>query len=481
MKWQNIILPVWLFAVVFLTACSDDDSFTTSSSCHLTFSENEVSLDTLFSQTPSSTRYFWVYNNSGKALRCSNVRLEKGNQTGFRVNVDGTFLGKEVGYQMHDVEIHAGDSIRVFVELTSPANGIDEPQKVTDNIVFHLESGVEQKISLNAWTWDAVKERTLVIDKDTIISSTKPIVVYDGIKVNEGATLTLSAGTKMFFHENAGIVVDGSLRCLGEAKNEVVLRGDRLDRMFDYLPYDLVSGQWQGIHFTSSSYDNVLQYTDVHSTYDGIVCDSSDVAKEKLSVEQSTIHNCQGYGILLQNVKAHIYNSQITNVLRDCLCIDGGDVQVNGCTIAQFYPFDSARGAAIRFTSLFPLQQLRVLNSIITGYADDMLMGEKADTIKAFNYSFADCIIRTPKIETADSIHFTHVMYEDISNTTSQGYKHFKLVDGSTQHYDFHLAKESDAIGKANVETTLPLDRDGNVRGEKPCVGAYNYRPILQI
>jgi hypothetical protein len=218
MKWQNIILPVCLFAVVFLTACSDDDSFTTSSSCHLTFSENEVSLDTLFSQTPSSTRSFWVYNNSGKALRCSNVRLEKGNQTGFRVNVDGTFLGKEVGYQMHDVEIHAGDSIRVFVELTSPANGMDEPQKVTDNIVFHLESGVEQKISLNAWTWDAVKERTLVIDKDTIISSAKPIVVYDSIKVNEGATLTLSAGTKMFFHENAGIVVDGSLRCLGEAK-----------------------------------------------------------------------------------------------------------------------------------------------------------------------------------------------------------------------------------------------------------------------
>ena len=474
MKWQKIIFSVCALAVAFLTACSDDDVFTTSSSYKLAFSETAVSLDTIFSKTPSSTHAFWVYNTSGKSLRCANVRLENGNQTGFRVNVDGTYLGQEMGYQMQDVEIHAGDSIRVFVELTSPENGADEPQKVTDNLVFKLESGVEQKVELSAWTWDAVCVRGLNIAKDSVLSSKKPIVVYDGITVAEGACLTLSAGTNIYFHENAGIVVNGKLKCQGEAGNEVVLRGDRLDRMFDYLPYDLVSGQWQGIHFAASSYGNELQYTDIHSAYDGVVCDSSDVEKEKISIEQSTIHNCQGYGVLLNNVKGHIYNSQITNVLKDCVCVNGGDVTINGCTLAQFYPFDSSRGAALRFSSVYALLGLNVMNSIITGYADDLLMGAKADEEKAFNYSFSDCIIRTPKIETADSVYFTNVVYEDLKNSSS-GDKQFKLVSADTQHYDFHLAKVSEAIGKGNSETIPAVDREGRKRGAEPCIGAFEY------
>lgn len=53
------------------------------------------------------------------------------------------------------------------------------------------------------------------------------------------------------------------------------MRGDRTDRMFDYLPYDRVSGQWQGIHLYSSSTQNSISYADIHSTMDGIVCDSA--------------------------------------------------------------------------------------------------------------------------------------------------------------------------------------------------------------
>ena len=315
----------------------------------------------------------------------------------------------------------------------------------------------------------------MVIDKDSVISTKKPLVVYDGITVAEEACLTLSAGTNIYFHENAGIVVNGSLKALGEAGKEVVLRGDRLDKMFDYLPYDLVSGQWQGLHFGTTSYDNVLQFTNIHSTYDGIVCDSSDVEKEKISIEQSTIHNCQGYGLLLNNVKGHIYNSQITNVLNDCVCVNGGDVKINGCTLAQFYPFDSARGAALRFSSVYALLGLKVMNSIITGYADDVLMGVKTDTEKVFNYAFSDCIIRTPKIETEDSVYFTNVVYENVNNTSSNGEKHFNLISADTQHYDFHLAKESEAIAKGNAETIPTVDREGRKRGVKPCIGAFEY------
>ena len=259
-KWLISMLP--LMWVMMLFSCSDDDDFSSSAGLKLTFSQDSVRLDTVFSQVPTATKTFWVYNKSGHGIRCSNIRLEKGNQTGFRVNVDGEYLGASEGYQVNDIEVRKSDSLRVFVELTSPANHHTEPTLLEDNLVFSLESGVEQRVNLNAWTWDAEQYRDMRIDRDSIITSTKPIIIYGGITVSEGAKLTIGAGTTLYFHENAGIDVYGRLLLLGEPDNNVVLRGDRIDNMFDYLPYDRVSGQWQGIHFYEPSYENYINYAD---------------------------------------------------------------------------------------------------------------------------------------------------------------------------------------------------------------------------
>ena len=142
-----------------LSGCAEDESFSTSRSDVLSFSVDSVSLDTTFSNVPTPTASFWVYNRAGKGLRCSSVRLEKGNQTGFRVNVDGTYLGEAAGYQTQDVEVRKGDSIRVFIELTSRTQHQDTPRKVEDNLVFTLESGVQQKMNLYAYSWDALMMR----------------------------------------------------------------------------------------------------------------------------------------------------------------------------------------------------------------------------------------------------------------------------------------------------------------------------------
>ena len=52
-------------------------------------------MDTVFANVPTSTRTFWVYNRSGANVRLSSVRLAGGNQQGYRVNVDGTYLSAE--------------------------------------------------------------------------------------------------------------------------------------------------------------------------------------------------------------------------------------------------------------------------------------------------------------------------------------------------------------------------------------------------
>ena len=74
-----------------LVACQDDDQFSTSSGLRLTFPADTLMLDTVFSRTPSSTYTFWVHNDNDTGIRIESVRLKRGNQTGFRVNVDGIY------------------------------------------------------------------------------------------------------------------------------------------------------------------------------------------------------------------------------------------------------------------------------------------------------------------------------------------------------------------------------------------------------
>lgn len=478
---KAIIYNILFFVcAISFCACDDGDTFTTSPNNLLTFSTDTVRLDTVFSTIPSSTRTFWVYNRSGDGLRLASIRLEGGNQSGFRVNVDGVYLSPEQGYKANGIEVRDKDSIRVFVELTSALTNSDSPKRIGDNIIFALESGREQKVAIDAWSWDARFLRNCTVSNDSILTAGKPLVVYGLLTVNEGATLTIEPGQSIYFHDGAGIDVKGRLVCKGTADNPVVLRGDRLDHMFDYLPYDRMSGQWSGLHFYETSYDNVIEYTDIHSAFNGVCVDSSDVSRHTLAVANSTIHNCQGYAMYVANSKVSIENCQLTNALYNCLSVDGGDVNVNNSTIAQFYPFDANRASALNFSALtHPLVSFTCLNTIITGYSDDEMMGGKPtdDNTNEFNYQFANCIIRTPQLKEDDKelAHFADCVFEDVKDTVSYGAKHFVLIDGDNQNYDFHLRKESAAIDKADAATASPFDRDGRERDTMPDVGAYEY------
>ncbi len=466
-----------LACLAMLVSCADDDTFSTSPSHLLSFSLDSVALDTVFSQVPTATKTFWVYNKSGDGIRCNKIRLEKGNQTGFRVNVDGSYLGASEGFQVSNIEVRKGDSIRVFVELTSPLNNRKEPVLLDDNLVFSLESGVEQKVNLSAYTWDALQYTDMVIDTDSTISTDRPVIIYGGITVAEGATLTIAEGTTLYFHENAGIDVWGRLSVEGTAENNVVMRGDRIDNMFDYLPYDRVSGQWQGIHFHEPSYDNVINFADIHSPYNGIVCDSSDVSKLKLSLYNSVVHNCQGYGVDVTHSVVDVVNTQITNTLHDCFAIFGGVARLLYTTIAQFYPFDANRGAALRFANfrndaVYPLYDFICQNCLVTGYADDVIMGE-SDSTANYSFSFDHCLLRTPAIQ--DTVRIRDVIWENPEDTITTAAKLFRTVDIDLLKYDFRLDSTSVAIGKAvGIEGVL-FDRLGNRRDDSPDLGCYEY------
>ena len=437
----------FLLILAACAACQDDDSFTTQKGALLTFGTDTLKMDTVFSKTPSSTYTFWVRNDNKDGIRLQNIRLARRNQTGFRVNVDGSYLDNGNGSQVNDLEIRGKDSLLVFVELTAAEALQQEPKLVEDQLMFTLESGMEQQVVLRAWAWDAEKIGRLTVTKDTVIESAKPIVVMESIDVNPGVTLTLR-NTTLYFHDGAGMEIGGTLRT-----ESCTLRGDRLDRMFAYLPYDRVSGQWDGVRFLESSTDNVMTDTEERNASEAIVCDSAalDSTQVRLTMERCTVHNAEGVGIEAVNTYLVLRQCQLTNTLGPCLAVYGGIAEIDRCTLAQFYPFSADRGAALFFTNAWggeplPLLRLTCEGSIVTGYEDDVVMGGQIDSTTVFNYRFANSLLRTPRVETSDSIYFSDIRWESPKDSI-QGKKHFVKIDEDNLYYDFHLDSLSTALG----------------------------------
>lgn len=420
-----------------MTACTDSDSFTVSTSARLSFSEDTIRFDTLFSTVPSATQTFWVRNESSDGIRILTARLERNNQSGYRVNVDGTYLDP-VG---SDFEVRKGDSILVFVEVTTRENRLEEPQLVEDNLIFTLESGVEQRVNLRTYSWDAQKLTDLVIRQDTVIESRVPIIVYgQGIRVEQGATLTLR-NTEFYFHDGAGIDALGNVMA-----EKCLFRGDRLDRMFSYLPYDRVSGQWRGINLSSSDGYNLFTDCEIRNAVDAVVCDSTT-----LYLYNTVVHNSSGEGLSARHSTVVVDYCQFSNTFGDCLGLFGCEASIQHSTLAQFYPFSANRGFALHFVNTELPMALVCTNTLVTGYADDVVLGEVADTTVVFDYRFADCLLRTPKVE--DEERFERIIWETPKDSV-QGKQHFRTVDEDNLYYDFALDSISPAfqngIGRMN-------------------------------
>lgn len=462
-------------------SCSDDDSFTTSRSDLLTFSQDTIKFDTLFANVNSSTVDFWVFNNNSKGVKISQIRLRGGNQTGYKVNVDGTPLSAKNGYTVTDFDIRKGDSIRIFAEVLPPTNSTDDFTKVEDRIVFLLESGVEQSVPLTATSINAEIIRNLEVKENTTIGGDKPLLVYGKIKVDSSATLTIKYGTSLYFHNDAGIDVYGKLLAVGTLAKPIIFRGDRLDRLFPYLPYDNVSGQWEGIHFYSKSYNNVIKNADIHGAKNAVVCDSSDLNKMKLDMENVIVHNSKGKGVSLTNSVAELANCQLTNALENCLYVCGGSVGVYNCTIAQFYRINELGGPALVFTNQndtisYPLYNFLMYNSIVTGQNDDEVMGQSGKKKAMFKYDIHDCLLKTVRNDSLKSEYIHDIIYESNDSSVNSA-MNFRKVSNDSLYYDFHLDSLSKAIEAGNKEYSTETDLEGNTRKTTPSLGCYEFFP----
>ena len=447
-----------------LVACNEDAGFSTAPDLRLEFSCDTVAFDTLFTDLSSPTAMFVVHNRNRNSLRVNDIRLASGGASGFNVLVDG-----EPGDVVRDIEIRAKDSMYVLASVKLERNGFDTPYMVKDSLLFTLESGVGQHVLLLAYGRDVTFMHAPRITADTTLAAGH-YVVYDSLVVESAASLSLQSGTTLYFHDNAFMKVEGRLSASGEQGSPVLFRGDRTDRMFSYLPYDRVPGQWGGVRFTATSNGNLLRHCDIHSAKYGVVVEQGDTAMQRLDVENSKIYNFTGNALELNMAHATVSNSLIANAEGNCVKVVGGSVDFVHCTIANFYVWKQ-RDVALALHNSFegvpaPLRHASFSNCIVAGTKDDEVMGyftQYGDTVpNSVNYFFENSLLNT--VATDDSC-FVGVVF-DRPDSLSFAKAQFRLIDNDEFKYDFHLSEMSAARGIASGKyvDALPFDADGMPR-----------------
>ncbi|WP_224490597.1 choice-of-anchor Q domain-containing protein [Robertkochia flava] len=505
--------PVFLITVLFAALfCSCREDFTyRSSTGELRFSRDTVYLDTVFNSLSTSTYNLKVYNTSNDDIRIPEVTLENGENSAFRLNVNG-----QSGKTFTDVEIPAKDSIYVFIEGTFDITDFNgQSFLATDAINFgnttsrqqvHLvtlvrdavflfpdrNSGITETIPIGTdESGEEIRISGFELDDDELIfTNEKPYVIYGYAAVPPGKTLEIMAGSRLHFHEGSGILVqDGaSIKVTGELssdpvalENEVIFEGDRLEPLYSTIP-----GQWGTIWLAPGSIDNSIRHLTVKNAIVGMLVEgNAGAASPKLLLENTRFLNSSNVNILARNTSIRASNTVTGNAGQVSLYLtEGGNYQFTHCTVANFWNsglrnfpallIDNFRQTDGGTAEVFPLAEANFTNSVITGNANVELVLNN-DPSQAFNIFFDHCLLQ---FETTNSELLNNPLY-DFENTSI--YK--AVIRNQDPGFEaplaekFRLTPGSAAIDAGNPATLadFPLDISGMERDELPDAGAFEF------
>ena len=488
-------------AFISISSCNRKDFNTVPSSGNLHFSKDTVFLDTVFTNIGSATYNLKVYNKGSKDISIPEIKLENGNSSNYRLNVDGI-----PGKNFTNIEILAKDSIYVFVETTINANNVTNPL-YTDRILF--DNGADQQdvdlvtlvqdanfifpgkdaitMKIDSLTLDG-KPTTLkgrfLTDSELTITNAKPTVVYGFAAVPANKTLTIEAGAKIHFHDNSGLIIDdkATLNANGTLSEKIIFEGDRLEHSFDNI-----AGQWGAIWMRAGSKNNVIKNAVIKNGIIGILVDSLGTpTNPTLKIENTEIYNHSSYGILGRETNIEANNVVIGNAGQASLAATiGGTYNFTHSTFANywnngirqlptvlvnnFFTYNNEAGQEIIETR--NLYAANFTNCLIDGNNNIEFVLDKVDGGGLFNYNIINSMIKFDDTNNTYKdiveLDFTSSFYENIF---LNGNPHFR----DTQKNDFIIGENSSAINKAK-SSIFTLDILGINRSSKPDIGAYQH------
>lgn len=421
-----------------------------------------------------------LYNPTGETQYLERAWLTNGDH--FKVNIDGETQLTE----MSSISIAAGDSAYVFIKVYIDPTDATSLLYKEDDLFLTTRSGVTSSLHLEAIGWNVQRIHTprLRSDYDSFtFTATHPWLIYDTIVVT--GAVHLEAGARLYMHNNAAIYCGGDVRSEGTLLAPVIIQGDRLDRLFDSVPYAYAAGQWNGIFLTPAYGSPTWQFdhTEIRSGRMGLYAYNDDLAQRpQLTLTNSRIHNHTKYGLILVNTDAYVANSEISNTASYCLFSAGGEQVFEHTTIASFFNHTNIRiqsttresVAAVYVDSInngkTVASHVTFANCIIDGLQDNNLV--LGDTLHQSTVTAHHCYLHTDSVE--DEHFYSNVYAHDKDTVFRQNYYRYKEYI----YYDFELDSLSPArgIGDENVMSRLPLDRNGVTRISPPDAGCYQYQ-----
>jgi hypothetical protein len=496
-------LIVIIISIIGFTSCRKD--FTAElSSGNLVFSKDTVFLDTVFTNIGSSTYNLKVYNKSSHAIAIPNIKLGKGENSLYRLNVDGI-----PGKQFQNVEILAKDSMYVFVETTINFNQVTNPI-YTDSIVF--DSGDKlQDVKLVTLVQDAhflypsknanslvdsikigidssgneIKVNGFYLNDNTTFTNEKPYVIYGYCAVPNGKTLTVNAGANIYFHANSGLIIDKNATLImnGETNNTINIEGDRLEPEFSNVP-----GQWGTIWLRAGSKNNLIDNTIIKNASTGIIIDSLGNNNPTLTIKNSQIYNSSNYGMLGRETNIYGENLVVNNSGQSSLaCTVGGTYNFVHATFANFWNQSLRQFPSVLINNYFTyikdgtevieprnLQAANFTNCIIDGNNNIEFILDKAEGAN-FNYAFKNNLLHFNDFnQTYTDI--SEYNFEDINfymNNILNGNADFKNPNNN----ELIVGENSDGIQNAEETASqlVPYDILGILRSSPADIGAYQH------
>jgi len=502
MRYCSILI---ITITLLLTSCREDFSAELSSG-KLLFSKDTVYLDTVFTNIGSSTYQLKVYNKSNKNISIPTIKLGRGENSFYRLNVDGA-----PGKYFENIEISAKDSIYIFIETTIDFNKVPNPI-YTDSIEFS-GGGYFQDIKLVTLVKDAYflypskdangfietipigidaegKEITVngfYLDDNTTFTNEKPYVIYGYCAVPSTKKLTIEAGANIYFHTNSGLIVDkdATLIINGELNNEVIIEGDRLEPELSNIP-----GQWGSIWLRSGSKNHSINNTIIKNATAGIIMDSiGSTSTPTLTIKNTQIYNSSNFGILGRNTNIKGENLVINNSGQVSLaCTIGGTYNFTHSTFANYWNNDIRQFPSVLINNYYSfiqdnkiVDQTRDLlaanftNCIIEGNNSIELIINKAEESTVFNYFFENNLIKfndygnsytnIPEYNFEDTNHY--------SNNIFNGKPDFKLP----YENKLIIGEKSDGKEKSALQGSInvPYDILGTLRSAPADIGAYQH------
>ena len=513
---RSLYITFSLIALVFWSSCRQDFIFAPSSG-NLSFSKDTVYLDTIFSNIGSSTYTLKVYNTSDEDILIPSIKLSKGQESNYRMNVDGLIgNGALIGKEFENIELLARDSMYVFIETTIDIFPLVENETqflYTDVIVFENTSGV-QKVELVTLVRDAVfifpnrdaegVVETLAFDTDgdgvddetsvrgrflqdseLTFTNEKPYVVYGYAAVGDGKTLNINPGARIHFHEDSGLLItnNASLHVNGLPsldlellENEVVFEGDRLEPLYENVP-----GQWQTIWLFSGSTENVINYATIKNGTIGVLSDGNQQDPTKLEINNSQVYNQSNFGILGRATSIIAENIVINNSgLSSFAGTFGGNYNVTHSTIANYWTSSFRQYPALLLNNFIvdsentvttnPLVAANFTNCIIYGNDSPELFLENKNS-DDFNFKFTNSLIyfddpngnfSSPEYDFSDTTLYENVIF----NNNPQFLDPF--------NNKLNIPFGSPAEGAGIFSGNLTKDITNTTRNSPPDLGPYN-------